>query len=897
MPSMHMFVLCVCVLLPCVSAAVTAALAAAAVVVSGVQDGLQSIPKDSLVCNEQQYIGLEDYSKNVINPFEAITKLIKEGECCFRWACLSCEKGKFMSKIETSVYCHECPLFAPATANPKSTGPRWCNIDPCPNPKEALHMIAPSQSSPVCVNTKNWKDSFGDGCSEYEKDPEPCGIEDSKQHCCVCGKSSVLSTTMVQTQCKPCPSGTSILTTHPSSILLSYQSELLTLGFMQPQINQMISEQNLFGKHFDVLKWKICVACPSGMIPHTSFDPAGAEFLTDKIFNSVPTSSDFLCKACSVDSGIREGIKCKTCKKEEYQHAELNSINLMVGVKCQICEPGTGLASIGRRGEFADGRNFACRSSNKKDCCDKCETNYYGKEGKCQKAPEMLVGITYMPSFMPVPAGTKEWQVNAGAQYYRACTNEERFMKVTPSLIPEPQHWHSPWKICIPCSFDMTMRNNPGQSGCVKCSGNEHFRSSDDPNKCSSCTSCEEVIEKTKLVDLYDLQEIFDVTQREVYTIPQVTAQCNPLTNETVRKNQFDQLEITGECHHRPVSTRKGLKIDPYHFVQRFDGQCIMKHCTNVCDGYHYSDGCGTQTKSNKKWVKYSLDGKEHIMKLEQIKVSSDIDFATWMVLTEGKCHACKPCLQGYYNKHCNTENSYKNDQPEGECEPCLNSCPSGQFMLHPVKDAGCHDPSTANMAKDTTGLWEIQSNYECKKCPKWVKQGETLQAVVKCGVNEKYEHFDLSDLTQSKEYDVQFTLKENSPILTTDPNTPRKNFLTFLTDAEPYCPPSYFFNANRKNCNFINNGEPMTLPNQKQMIVGYNDYSPQCCELCKNCLAPLHFRDQSNWKQCLGDSVVDVQNHCYDKCPPGSWLNKLTDTSQECRLCSTCHRGIISSN
>ncbi len=81
MPLMHMFVLCVCVLLPCVSqAAVTDALAAAAVVVSGVQDGLQSIPKDSLVCNEQQYIGLEDYSNDVINPFEAITKLIKEGE-------------------------------------------------------------------------------------------------------------------------------------------------------------------------------------------------------------------------------------------------------------------------------------------------------------------------------------------------------------------------------------------------------------------------------------------------------------------------------------------------------------------------------------------------------------------------------------------------------------------------------------------------------------------------------------------------------------------------------------------------------------------------------------------------------------------------------------------------
>ena len=211
------------------------------------------------------------------------------------------------------------------------------------------------------------------------------------------------------------------------------------------------------------------------MIPHTSFDPAVAQSLTEKMGYSVPLSSEFSCKACSVDSGIKVGIICKTCKKEEYQHAELNSINLMVGVECHVCESGTGLTRIDRRGHYAEKMTSACRSPNKKDCCDKCTTNYYGKDGKCHPAPEMQVGTK--------TAGTKEWQVNAGAQYYRACTNDKRFMKVTPSLIPEPQHWHSPWKICIPCSFDMTMRNNPGKSGCVKCSGNEHFRSSDDPNK------------------------------------------------------------------------------------------------------------------------------------------------------------------------------------------------------------------------------------------------------------------------------------------------------------------------------------------------------------------------------------------------------------------------------
>ena len=178
-------------------------------------------------------------------------------------------------------------------------------------------------------------------------------------------------------------------------------------------------------------------------------------------------------------------------------------------------------------------------------------------------------------------------------------------------------------------------------------------------------------------------------------------------------------------------------------------------------------------------------------------------------------------------------------------------------------------------MASDGSGYWMIASDYKCEKCPKWVKNGDKLLAVRACGKISTYIHFSEST---SKQVDPMPDGNSFYPGGT----AARKNFRTFLDNAAPYCPPGFFFNSKLPACDFMDQGRELTLPGSQRVLVGDDPYNSKCCEACKNCASPLARRDTANWKPCNGDSVIDVQNFCMDKCILCYW-SKQNGAVEEC--------------
>ncbi len=90
-----------------------------------------------------------------------------------------------------------------------------------------------------------------------------------------------------------------------------------------------------------------------------------------------------------------------------------------------------------------------------------------------------------------------------------------------------------------------------------------------------------------------------------------------------------------------------------------------------------------------------------------------------------------------------------------------------------------------------------------------------------------------------------------------------------------------------------MDQGRELILPGSQRVLVGDAPYNSKCCEVCKNCESPLAMRDTGNWKPCDGDSVMDVQNFCMEKCTLGYW-KKQNGAAQECHKCSRCLDGIL---
>ena len=453
-----------------------------------------------------------------------------------------------------------------------------------------------------------------------------------------------------------------------------------------------------------------------------------------------------------------------------------------------------------------------------------------------------------------------------------------------------PADW---WKTCVSCGMNQTQQDT--LQGCAACleEKKEHVRDPSNTHSCKTCASCEEVIlDDTKQFDLAD--DLKFGVSRDLYYVQRVTASCQPLRRRRIEYNGV--LQAAGDDYWRPPDKRAGQKLDPsHHAVDRSDN-CKQKHCREFClqvADFMFSDRCGTQIDARNVFVRLPAGAKR---KLEELDVSeAQTDLEDLQVVTEGECKHCAFCAKGYHNAMCNTHAAYLVAKPQGECLPCKIECALGDFMLHPVKDAGCHDPPKQQMASDGSEGWMIASDYVCEKCPKWVKNGDKLLAVRACGKISTYSHF--SDSTDKNDQ-YESTSKSVDPMPDGDTPYPggtaaRKNFRTFLDNAAPYCPFGFFFNSKLPACDFMDQGRELTLPGSQRVLVGDDPYNSKCCEVCKNCESPLAMRDTANWKPCIGDSVMDVQNFCMAKCTLGYWKKK-DGAAEECHACSRCLDGIL---
>jgi len=122
--------------------------------------------------------------------------------------------------------------------------------------------------------------------------------------------------------------------------------------------------------------------------------------------------------------------------------------------------------------------------------------------------------------------------------------------------------------------------------------------------------------------------------------------------------------------------------------------------------------------------------------------------------------------------------------------------------------------------------------------------------------------------------------------------NVPRENFRGFMTDLVEYCPSGYFFDTTSQDCTFVTPGKQLRI-SQTDVLVGYEEYRPQCCKACTSCSGATRKKDIDSWQECTGATLEDTQNRCVDKCVLGFWEQK-NGTDAVCKRCSTCFAGVI---
>ena len=204
-----------------------------------------------------------------------------------------------------------------------------------------------------------------------------------------------------------------------------------------------------------------------------------------------------------------------------------------------------------------------------------------------------------------------------------------------------------------------------------------------------------------------------------------------------------------------------------------------------------YSNGCGEDAAP--VWVRQGTSDPVHL----NLSPSS-IDLSTWSVVTEGVCEYCTFCVRGSYNAGCNKNyGGVPGDQ--GQCSPCNTQCEQNHFLHHPDKDAGCHDPKETKQATDGSGNWMTTQNYECRRCPTWVREHERIYTVTACGLNTHYKHVSLDG--KIKDTEVPAMLDGDKPFYDSSPA--RKTFRSFYNDKRGYCLPGFYFNSKLPGCDF----------------------------------------------------------------------------------------------
>ena len=654
-----------------------------------------------------------------------------------------------------------------------------------------------------------------------------------------------------------------------------------------------------------------CVDCPLGMESASvlrkvsTFIPPDVLLLSTRhipVLETVP--GDFVqfgCRACSELEGIPQNGVCTMCAKDtvgsytaftEYQHAEQvqmpaalgYNFKLVLGTRCVKCPAGYEYYNWKERNAHTP-----CRSINGvEDCCRICDINWFSSApgNRCERALQ--------DHATPRPFGsTSSYKCTTG--HNLLTTGQELVYCNREDCLAEAESAQSNklgWRACRPCTFSDTKRSS--DAGCTQCS-QENSDLRDPYGQCKTCGSCNMLLAvdgmttfhqieaslRASIARLPSITNIIDAGYR--YMSHNLTATCSPLPRRTIQNSIISDKDM----YKIQQRSQAYDEVPEFHTLIRSATNCTLTPCAAVCEEhFQYSPGCGAQEIDPVKiWVLVDNVAQPYTG-------LTNVQKQTELYTYHGTCQLCATCLKGHYNDRCNVYNT-ANINPAGSCLPCLSRCPeAGFFMHHSERDGGCHAPPAAHMAAE--GNWKIKENYECRRCPTWVKSGNNMSIVTACGLGQKYLGWawngDGSKLVVVEKNILQFAGFAGWEQDRRELGNDWQNYRSFTRDLVPYCPLDYFYDESIAQCN-LNEGTQYKVPGKDfSVLYGTSAYNPNCCRLCRVCPSTQK-KDMANWQRCTGNTLSDTQTNCVSRCGSGYWEN-ITET--ECHRCSTCQEGFI---
>lgn len=805
----------------------------------------------------------------------------------YRWndeKCTECGMGKYGSHGK----CHECPFFTRQRKYRDVAGTLWCS-NSCEQMWENRAAVHDVEFRGIKTISEAKQTVL-----QYEVLAQPYD-----------GFGNADARTTRNAVCKNCAGPTFVQQISPFRLEWVRQ-DLLAMNFAEADL------KSLDVYHTERFTWSLCRSCPPGFVHGSWFVPEDVRTMSN-YGALIPVNSELVipCKACGVREGVPQlltgstagTLTCQPCLNRMYQlarretfitHVKLEKprfvdelTSLVVGASCAHCPAGQqALAAYGAdpvAGAFWVGSQ--CRGS-AEQCCSPCPLNQFKEkaEGACVSADAksvVLAGDNFVPS---------------GGLRQRACGGGERLTYCSDNGCGKT----GGWRTCLPCSLDETSFELSG-SGCAPCepAKYQHLVDKSTRNQCAECGSCDELQVVQSEVQLLTTTG-FSKAPSE-YLVIRKSATCAPLQVRRLEKSN-GVLALAGDAHWRQRSKAHGEPLPPHHYLDRTNGTngtngCKKAPCSGRCQqSFMYSDGCGNSVTRDKTWVQKTGSNPQRLISVLPAAVTNT---AQWTVLSEGNCQFCTPCDAGKFNEGCDKQAQYELGKPEGECKQCKPTCLTGSFLLHPEKEAACHDPPVHLNSTDNLGKFQTLHDYTCERCPTWVKQGQHLSIVAACGLQAAgatYEHYSavpVNGVLQTTAKPVE-PLANGAELLA---GVPRKNFRGFMGGLKNYCPLNYFFNPQIPGCAFVNSGSPLAVSARKTVIVGYDAYRPACCQACKNCVGAILKKDMSSWQPCMGDSVEDVQDRCVAKCVLGYWEETVgtgAAAEKRCKRCSSCFDGVV---
>lgn len=544
-------------------------------------------------------------------------------------------------------------------------------------------------------------------------------------------------------------------------------------------------------------------------------------------------------------------------------------------------------------------------------CCRPCLLNHH--RGGPDDEPCQRGGFpSYAPYGQAAPRVCKKGQVKRYCMARNWDTWDERESPCTIS----GSNTNTDWIACVSCletEKPVELYSEPGCQLCNKNNEGEFFKD----GECQTCEECDVLkvdfhmhrfewetdVTYTTSLATWAATHSTDFQWEGRWKYQKVSASCVPLQRRKMSWNASTKaVTISGGDHYKEQASASERgdgrrfvekKLEDFYAVHydRIEDtkrRCRRQHCKDVCSGnrYQYSHACG---ESADPWVTLNNNTVvDPLRKSElELKLKGDRnavnELQLYVILHHGKCQWCTLCGRGQYNDQCNKWGGPVG--PEGVCVDCKSEClGAGEFLWHEGGLRGC-DPVNGRADKV-----KVLTNYECRKCPTWIRRNGVMSAVLGCGNKETFRYFKIESFVYTT---ADFTMPQVDVLIRQAGLVVDQAVLTKFKPfyyAAPYCPRNYYFDATRSGCLFTS--LEYILVAGETIEHGVNAYNLACCVKCEDCDPNTERRVKNKWQECDGSSVIDTEKeHCVRKCQSGYYSSGETEagTPGECIQCTRC--------